>query len=268
VGKRGRWTGVADQKRPTSELTRIEHARRDPVVDDGLLDRLLTKADDLAYLPVHVRRPTRMVTRSVLPSLVTRTEHPLTTPTRPSNIGRTMSSSTTTTMTSRTARTPRPMPMPRTCTTGLKVRPLDLLDSCPMLTPLSLVRRPLAQVSSRMSRKRHSSLYGRSSMQRRRRATGPSASSLARRGDKRMLDVHGGADNAPSRPGSSFPRVHLVRGFKALKQTTKLLFCTLGRPEEALKSYEELLGYTKSAVTRNCPSPFPLPRLDLALSPV
>jgi hypothetical protein len=107
-----------------------------------------------------------------------------------------------------------------------------------------------------MSRKRHSSLYGRSSMQRRRRATGPSASSLARRGNKRMLDVHGGADNA------------LVRGFKALKQTTKLLFCTLGRPEEALKSYEELLGYTKSAVTRNCPSPFLLHRLDLALSPV
>jgi hypothetical protein len=133
---------------------------------------------------------------------------------------------------------------------------------------LSLFRRPLAQVSSRMSRKRHSSLYGRSSMQRRRRATGPSASSLARRGNKRMLDVHGGADNAPSRPGSSFPRVHLVRGFKALKQTTKLLFCTLGRPEEALKSYEELLGYTKSAVTRNCPSPFLLHRLDLALSPV
>jgi hypothetical protein len=112
-----------------------------------------------------------------------------------------------------------------------------------------------------MSRKRHSSLYGRSSMQRRRRATGPSASS----GDERMLEVHGGADNAPSRPGSSFPRVHLVRGFKALKQTTKLLFCTLGRPEEALKSYEELLGYTKSAVTRNCPSPLPFPRLDHAL---
>ncbi|KAI9057059.1 PCI-domain-containing protein [Trametes sanguinea] len=40
-------------------------------------------------------------------------------------------------------------------------------------------------------------------------------------------------------------------GFKALKQSTKLLFLTLHRPAEALKTYTELLSYTKSAVTRN-----------------
>lgn len=41
------------------------------------------------------------------------------------------------------------------------------------------------------------------------------------------------------------------RGFKALKQSTKLLFLRLKRPEEALKTYTQLLTYTKSAVTRN-----------------
>jgi len=40
-------------------------------------------------------------------------------------------------------------------------------------------------------------------------------------------------------------------GFKALKQSTKLLFLSLHRPEEALKTYTQLLTYTKSAVTRN-----------------
>jgi len=40
-------------------------------------------------------------------------------------------------------------------------------------------------------------------------------------------------------------------GFKALKQSTKLLFLTLRRPQEALTTYTELLTYTKSAVTRN-----------------
>ncbi|KAI0375464.1 PCI-domain-containing protein [Pilatotrama ljubarskyi] len=40
-------------------------------------------------------------------------------------------------------------------------------------------------------------------------------------------------------------------GFKALKQSTKLLFLTLHRPADALKTYTELLTYTKSAVTRN-----------------
>uniref|UniRef100_A0AAV1VNE5 PCI domain-containing protein n=1 Tax=Peronospora matthiolae TaxID=2874970 RepID=A0AAV1VNE5_9STRA len=39
-------------------------------------------------------------------------------------------------------------------------------------------------------------------------------------------------------------------GFKALKRTVKLLF-ELGRHDEALQQYEELLGYTKTAVTRN-----------------
>lgn len=41
------------------------------------------------------------------------------------------------------------------------------------------------------------------------------------------------------------------RGFKALKQSTKLLFLELHRPADALKTYTELLTYTKSAVTRN-----------------
>lgn len=41
------------------------------------------------------------------------------------------------------------------------------------------------------------------------------------------------------------------RGFKALKQMTKLLFLELHRPHDALKTYTELLTYTKSAVTRN-----------------
>ncbi|CAK5264398.1 unnamed protein product [Mycena citricolor] len=40
-------------------------------------------------------------------------------------------------------------------------------------------------------------------------------------------------------------------GFKALKQSTKLLFLVLKRPHDALKTYTQLLTYTKSAVTRN-----------------
>jgi len=40
-------------------------------------------------------------------------------------------------------------------------------------------------------------------------------------------------------------------GFKALKQMTKLLFLELHRQNDALKTYTELLTYTKSAVTRN-----------------
>lgn len=40
-------------------------------------------------------------------------------------------------------------------------------------------------------------------------------------------------------------------GFRALKQSTKLLYLTLRRPNDALKTYQELLTYTKSAVTRN-----------------
>jgi hypothetical protein len=41
------------------------------------------------------------------------------------------------------------------------------------------------------------------------------------------------------------------RGFKALKQSTKLLYLVLRRPNEALVTYTKLLTYTKSAVTRN-----------------
>ena len=41
------------------------------------------------------------------------------------------------------------------------------------------------------------------------------------------------------------------RGFKALKQSTKLLFLILKRPNEAFETYRRLLTYTKSAVTRN-----------------
>ena len=43
----------------------------------------------------------------------------------------------------------------------------------------------------------------------------------------------------------------LTRGFKALKQSTKLLFLVLHRPNDALKSYTRLLAYTKSTITRN-----------------
>lgn len=46
-------------------------------------------------------------------------------------------------------------------------------------------------------------------------------------------------------------KVKSVRGFKALKQSTKLLFLGLRRPNDALKTYTQLLTYTKSAVTRN-----------------
>ena len=42
-----------------------------------------------------------------------------------------------------------------------------------------------------------------------------------------------------------------LRGFKALKQSTKLLYLVLKRPNDALKTYTQLLTYTKSAVTRN-----------------
>lgn len=40
-------------------------------------------------------------------------------------------------------------------------------------------------------------------------------------------------------------------GFKALKQSTKLLYLGLRRPNDALATYMQLLTYTKSAVTRN-----------------
>ncbi|KAK8858486.1 hypothetical protein IAR55_002713 [Kwoniella newhampshirensis] len=40
-------------------------------------------------------------------------------------------------------------------------------------------------------------------------------------------------------------------GFKALKQMTKMNYLHLHRPEKALASYRELLGYTKNYVTRN-----------------
>ncbi|KAE9409234.1 PCI-domain-containing protein [Gymnopus androsaceus JB14] len=40
-------------------------------------------------------------------------------------------------------------------------------------------------------------------------------------------------------------------GFKALKQSTKLLYLSLRRPNDALQTYTQLLTYTKSAVTRN-----------------
>ena len=46
-------------------------------------------------------------------------------------------------------------------------------------------------------------------------------------------------------------RLLRYRGFKALKQSTKLLFLILRRPSDALGTYTQLLTYTKSAVTRN-----------------
>lgn len=45
--------------------------------------------------------------------------------------------------------------------------------------------------------------------------------------------------------------IRTSRGFRALKQSTKLLFLTLQRPNDALQTYTELLNYTKAAVTRN-----------------
>lgn len=47
--------------------------------------------------------------------------------------------------------------------------------------------------------------------------------------------------------------MHLTRtrGFKALKQSTKLQYLRLHRPQDALATYTQLLTYTKSAVTRN-----------------
>lgn len=50
--------------------------------------------------------------------------------------------------------------------------------------------------------------------------------------------------DTPNRSSSS-------RGFKALKQSTKLLYLVLRRPNDALATYTKLLTYTKSAVTRN-----------------
>lgn len=45
------------------------------------------------------------------------------------------------------------------------------------------------------------------------------------------------------------------RGFKALKQSTKILYLTLHRPEEALETYRELLGYVKVRTTPLSSSP-------------
>ena len=44
------------------------------------------------------------------------------------------------------------------------------------------------------------------------------------------------------------------RGFKALKQMTKMNYLLLHRPEPALETYKELLGYTKvrSLVNIHC----------------
>jgi hypothetical protein len=50
---------------------------------------------------------------------------------------------------------------------------------------------------------------------------------------------------------STYLKSMRFRGFKALKQSTKMLFLTLHRPNDALKSYMRLLTYTKSTVTRN-----------------
>jgi len=38
-----------------------------------------------------------------------------------------------------------------------------------------------------------------------------------------------------------------VRGFKALKQMTKMNYLYLQKPEDALTTYRELLGYTKES---------------------
>lgn len=58
-----------------------------------------------------------------------------------------------------------------------------------------------------------------------------------------------------ARLASSSSVLHIThtsrRGFKALKQSTKLLYLRLHRPQDALATYNQLLTYTKSAVTRN-----------------
>jgi COP9 signalosome complex subunit 2 len=60
-----------------------------------------------------------------------------------------------------------------------------------------------------------------------------------------------GAYPLPSPFPPSDTTLHRCRGFKALKQSTKLLFLSLHRAHDALKTYTQLLTYTKSAVTRN-----------------
>ena len=47
-----------------------------------------------------------------------------------------------------------------------------------------------------------------------------------------------------------FPLLFSFRGFKALKQTVKLLYRE-GRFKEMMEAYREMLTYIKSAVTRN-----------------
>lgn len=54
-----------------------------------------------------------------------------------------------------------------------------------------------------------------------------------------------------SLPPLTLKQTAFTRGFKALKQSTKILFLQLRRPSDALETYKELLTYTKSAVTRN-----------------
>ena len=46
-------------------------------------------------------------------------------------------------------------------------------------------------------------------------------------------------------------RLSRDRGLKALKQSTKLLFLFLRRPNDALKTYTQLLAYNKSVVSGN-----------------
>lgn len=57
---------------------------------------------------------------------------------------------------------------------------------------------------------------------------------------------------------------HQIRGFKALKQMTKMNYLYRHQPEEALKTYRELLGYTKVSL-HDCIS-FPYPFFVLPIS--
>jgi hypothetical protein len=45
----------------------------------------------------------------------------------------------------------------------------------------------------------------------------------------------------------------MSRGFKALKQMTKMNYLFLQRPEDALTTYRELLGYTKVRPSSSAP---------------
>ena len=116
--------------------------------------------------------------------------------------------------------------MLRICTTPQNVR------SHPRRRKVQYIDMRNIQLRKKIIRRRRSISFELSSIRRRKWVTGTSQ---------------------PSTTIHPLTRAHTPpnRGFKALKQSTKLLFLTLRRPADALKTYIRLLTYTKSAVTRN-----------------